>query len=60
MDIRPATHGGFVSDQPPPEIYTAADLPKIADALTAAGFNTTEVNAILGANWLRFFRQNLP
>ena len=52
--------GGFGAEHIPAEIRTAADLPKIADALTAAGFNTTEVNGIMGDNWLRFFRENLP
>jgi len=52
--------GGFGAEHIPAEIKTAADLPKIADALTAAGFNATEVDGIMGGNWLRFFRENLP
>ena len=52
--------GGFGAEHIPAEIRTAADLPKIADALTAAGFNATEVEGIMGNNWLRFFRQHLP
>jgi len=52
--------GGFGAEHIPAEIKTAADLPRIADALTAAGFNPNEVNNIMGENWLRFFRENLP
>jgi membrane dipeptidase len=52
--------GGFGAEHIPAEIKTAADLPKIADALTAAGFGPQDVDGITGGNWLRFFRQNLP
>jgi membrane dipeptidase len=52
--------GGFGAEHIPAEIKTAADLPKIADALTAAGFNTKEVDGIMGGNWVRFFQENLP
>jgi membrane dipeptidase len=52
--------GGFGAEHIPAEIQTAADLPRIADALTAAGFNANEVEDIMGRNWLRFFRESLP
>jgi membrane dipeptidase len=52
--------GGFGAEHIPAEIKTAADLPKIADALTAAGFAPQDVEGILGGNWLRFFKENLP
>jgi membrane dipeptidase len=52
--------GGFGAEHIPAEIKTAADLPKIAHALTAAGFNPQDVEGILGGNWLRFFKENLP
>ena len=52
--------GGFGAEHIPAEIRTAADLPKIADALTAAGFGAADVEKIIGGNWARFFRENLP
>jgi membrane dipeptidase len=52
--------GGFGAEHIPAEIRTAADLPRIADALTAAGFNAREVEGIMGGNWARFFSHNLP
>ena len=52
--------GGFGGENIPEEIKTSADLPKIADALHAAGFATADIESILGENWVRFFRENLP
>jgi membrane dipeptidase len=52
--------GGLGRNQIPEEVRTSADLPRIADALSAAGFSDTEVNGILGENWLRFFARALP
>ncbi|MCW3005236.1 MAG: peptidase [Conexibacter sp.] len=52
--------GGFGREQIPEEIRTSADMPKMADALAAAGFNAADVAGIMGGNWLRFFRKNLP
>ncbi len=51
--------GGLGRDQIPIEIITAADLPKLADALAGAGFEDAAVCGILGDNWMRFFHQNL-
>ena len=51
--------GGLGRDQIPIEIITAADLPKLADALAGAGFEDAAVRGILGDNWMRFFHQNL-
>ena len=51
--------GGFGREQIPQEIQTSADLPRVADALSAAGFNAAEVQGIMGENWLRFFRTHL-
>ena len=42
------------------EIATAADLPKLADALAAAGFGHDAVAGIMGRNWLDFFGRALP
>ncbi|HEY1686086.1 MAG TPA: membrane dipeptidase [Tepidisphaeraceae bacterium] len=52
--------GGLGREQIPREIETIADLHRIADALAAAGFTDVDVHAIMGENWLLFFKQNLP
>lgn len=52
--------GGFGSESIPAELDTIADLPKIADAFTEAGFSEKEVNGILGENWLRLLNRTLP
>ena len=51
--------GGFGMEHIPQEIRSSADLPKIADALRAAGFEKTAVEDVMGGNWMRFFRENL-
>jgi membrane dipeptidase len=52
--------GGLGREQIPQEITTAADLPRLADALSAAGFDDTEVRRVMGTNWLHFFQRSLP
>lgn len=52
--------GGFGREHIPEEIQSSADLPRLADALAAHGYGDEDVEAILGSNWLRFFRKNLP
>jgi membrane dipeptidase len=52
--------GGLGREQIPQEITTSADLPRVADALSAAGFDDDAVRAIMGGNWLRYFRRHLP
>ena len=47
--------GGLGREQIPVEIHSSADLPRIADALSKAGFDDPAVNNILGQNWIRFF-----
>jgi membrane dipeptidase len=51
--------GGLGRDQIPQEISTSADLPRVAEALGAAGFADGDVAGIMGGNWLRFFRRSL-
>ncbi|MEZ0264238.1 MAG: dipeptidase, partial [Phycisphaerae bacterium] len=51
--------GGFGAERIPTELKTSADLLKLADTLRAAGFSDADVTNILGANWSRFFAQNL-
>jgi len=52
--------GGLGREQIPHEITTSADLPRLADALSSAGFDDAAVGGILGGNWLRFFGERLP
>jgi membrane dipeptidase len=52
--------GGFGRDDIPEEIQTSADLHKLADALTDAGFSTQDTQNIMGENWARFFKSRLP
>lgn len=52
--------GGLGREQIPAEVATSADLPRVADALAAAGFDDTGVRGVMGANWMRFFRGALP
>lgn len=52
--------GGLGREQIPREIETSADLHRLADALSAAGFADSAVRGIMGENWLQFFRDALP
>lgn len=52
--------GGFGAEHIPEEIRTSADLPRLADALSAAGFTDEDVRGVMGDNWLSFFRRSLP
>jgi membrane dipeptidase len=52
--------GGLGRNEIPEEITTSADLPKLAEALSAGGFTPEETTNIMGRNWLRFFAANLP
>ena len=52
--------GGLGREQIPAEITTSADLPRLADALAAAGFGDQDVVRVMGTNWLHFFARVLP
>ena len=52
--------GGLGRNEIPQEIQTSADLPKIADALSAADFNDADVAGIMGENWMRCLGRFLP
>jgi membrane dipeptidase len=52
--------GGLGRNEVPSEITTAADLPRVAQALATAGFSDDDVRGIMGENWVRFFRRALP
>lgn len=52
--------GGLGRDEIPSEIRTSADLPRLAEALSKAGFNDADVRKIMGENWKSFLRKSLP
>ncbi len=52
--------GGIGMEATPAGIDTVADLRLIGPALAAAGYSAAAVDNILGGNWLRFLRRNLP
>lgn len=51
--------GGLGRNEIPEEITTSADLQKLEDVLSVAGFVDDDIAAILGENWRRFFAANL-
>jgi membrane dipeptidase len=52
--------GGLGRDEIPIEIETSSDLPRVAEALSTAGFGDGDVRAIMGGNWMEFFTRSLP
>ncbi|MEO0964293.1 MAG: membrane dipeptidase [Planctomycetota bacterium] len=52
--------GGFGREHTPDAIDSVADLPRLADALQAAGFTADEAEGVLSGNWHRFWRAGLP
>jgi membrane dipeptidase len=52
--------GGFGLQQIPPELDTIADLHKIVPLLEARGYSQTDIDAILGGNWIETLRRTLP
>lgn len=52
--------GGLGRNEIPEEIHTSADLPKLQQALSSAGFTDPEVLGIMSGNWLEFFGRSLP
>ncbi|HET6846608.1 MAG TPA: membrane dipeptidase, partial [Anaerolineales bacterium] len=52
--------GGFGLQSVPPEIDSVADLQKIGPLLERRGYSANDVDNILGQNWLRLLRANLP
>jgi membrane dipeptidase len=52
--------GGLGRGEIPEEIVTSADLPKVADALRAAGYPEPDVRGVMGENWRGFFERHLP
>ena len=52
--------GGFGLQSVPQELDTIADLHKIAGFLQPRGYSDSDLQAILGGNWLRHLQENLP
>jgi membrane dipeptidase len=52
--------GGLGRELIPVEIQTSADLPRVGDALSSAGFSDSDVKNIMGQNWLAYFERHLP
>lgn len=49
--------GGFGIEQSPQDLDTISDLQKIPPLLQRRGYNEANVEGIMHANWLRFFRE---
>jgi membrane dipeptidase len=49
--------GGFGKEQSPHDLGTIADLQKIPGLLRMRGYKEIDIEAIMHANWLRFFRR---
>jgi membrane dipeptidase len=52
--------GGFGWQSVPEELDSVADLQMIATKLMERGYTETDAANVLGGNWLRFLRKNLP
>ena len=52
--------GGFGAEAIPRELGSIADLARIGDALSAAGYGEADVAAIMGNNWLHVLDTILP
>jgi membrane dipeptidase len=52
--------GGFGMRSAPDGVDTVADLQKIAPALAEQGYTETDIELIMGGNWLRVLRGALP
>jgi membrane dipeptidase len=52
--------GGFGAESTPEEFDSVADLPKLADSLTASGYSEADVVGIMGENWIRLLGRALP
>ncbi len=48
--------GGFGREQCPTDVATIADLTKIPELLRKRGYSETDIENVMGGNWLRFLR----
>ncbi|MSU80063.1 MAG: peptidase M19 [Gemmataceae bacterium] len=49
--------GGFGREQSPSDLDTIADLQRLIAVLTRRGYTPIDIEGILHANWLRFFKE---
>jgi membrane dipeptidase len=47
--------GGYGAEQCPRDLDTIVDVQKIPDLMRKRGYNKTDIEAIMGGNWMRFF-----
>jgi membrane dipeptidase len=52
--------GGFGAQSIPSELDSVADLPKLAEVLKAAGYKQSDVDGVMGGNWVRVMQETLP
>jgi membrane dipeptidase len=52
--------GGFGLQSVPPGFESIADLQVVASKLKERGYSEADAANILGGNWLRFLKKNLP
>ena len=52
--------GGFGLQRIPDGIDSIADLQKLAPILEGRGYNSDDIAAIFGGNWLAYLRRALP
>jgi len=52
--------GGFGTEQGPLDMDTIADVRNLRGILGKRGYSDADLDGIMGGNWLRFFRKNLP
>ncbi|MCI0737829.1 MAG: membrane dipeptidase [Gemmataceae bacterium] len=49
--------GGFGREQSPGDLDTIADLQRLPDMLRKRGYTETDIEGIMYANWVRFFKE---
>ena len=49
--------GGFGTEQTPRDLDTIADLQRVPELLKKRGYKTVDIEGIMFANWLRFFKE---
>jgi len=49
--------GGYGREQSPSDLDTIADLQRLPDILARRGYSQTDIEGIMHANWIRFFKE---
>ena len=52
--------GGFGTEQTPLGLETIRDLQGIGEILLRRGYGESDIEAVMGGNWARFFSESLP